>query len=267
MADLYVIRPGGDDERARRLAERAAGRARVRARYAAHLAERAGLDDATADLVMAVLFDHVDEDGEPCRLGNHPTLPDDGEYSHDAGFDCSCTWDAQRREQERIRRRTVWDEWLSSPTAQALHDGQERELEAVDDWIAAHPGVEAKRTVMAAPEVWEGTIDGRSFYFRERHGTWHIEIDLVPDGTFAERYVGRSDDGEMLTEPVELTSGVTIAEGSETALGERPVEHLNFIVDTVRAHLQRTTCAHPRAEQYCPACGARIERAQEPERR
>lgn len=141
-------------------------------------------------------------------------------------------------------------------------------MDAVDARIAAHPGVEAKRTSMAAPEQWEGTIDrrsfyyGRSFYFRERHGMWRIEIDLAPDGRFVTRYVGRSDDGEMATEPVELTSGETIAEGREPSLGDSPVDHLRFIVETVRAHLARTICTNPRAERYCPACGARVDRAE-----
>lgn len=262
VADPYLIPPEGEDERARFLAERSAARAHVRARYAAHLMGRTGLDDATVDLVMAVLFDHLEGNGEPCQFGNHPTLPDDGEHSHDAGFDCPCTWDAERREQERIRRRKIWDDWLSSPDAEAMYAAEDRETDAVDDWIARHPGVEAKRTVMAAPEVWEGTIDGHSCYFRERGGSWHIEVDLVPDGTFVDRYVGRSDDGETITEPVELTSGDTIAEGSESSLGAGPVEHLRFIVDTVRTHLNQTTCTHPRAERYCPACGARVHRAE-----
>lgn len=262
VAALYVSKPGGDDERARIRAERAASRARVRARYAAHLVERTGLDDATADLVMAVLFDHPDEDGEQCRLGKHPSLPDDGEHSHDAGFDCPCTWDAERRESERDRRWKALEEWWASPEAAELNAAEEQEMDAVDDWVAAHPGVEAKRTCWFAPEQWEGRIDGRSFYFRERHGMWRIEIDIAPDGTFVDRYVGRSEDGEMITEPVELTSGEIIAEGMEGALGDGPVEHLRFIVETVRAHLNQTTCTHPRAERYCPACGARVDHAE-----
>ena len=105
VAVLYVIRPSGDDERARRLAERETGRVRVRARYAVHLAERVGLDDAAAGLVMAVLFDHLDQDGEPCRSAIIRRCPRMASTAHDAGFDCPCTWDAQRRELERIRRR------------------------------------------------------------------------------------------------------------------------------------------------------------------
>lgn len=226
VADLYVIQPGGDDAYARIRAERAASRARVRARYAAHLAERTGLDDATADLVMAVLFDHPDEDGRQCELGKHPSLPDDGKHSHVAGFDCPCTWDAERREQERILSQKFWDDWRASPENEARRAASKRETDAINAWIAAHPGVEAKRTSLAAPEQWEGTVDGHSFYFRERHDMWRIEIDLAPNGRFVNRYVGHSDNGETITEPVELTSGETIAEGAESTLGDGAVEHL-----------------------------------------
>lgn len=219
MADLYVVKPGRDDDRARFHAEREASRVRVRARYADHLTARTGLDDVTADLVMAVLFDHHEADGTQCLRSNHPKLPEESEYSHNAGFDCPCTWDSERQEHERARRRKAWDDFCSSPAAEAERAAEGRERAAIADWIAAHPGVEAERTVMACPEVWEGTIDGRSFYFRERRGSWHIEIDLVPNGRFIDRYLGRSDDGEMLTEPVELTSGDTIAEGSDGNLG------------------------------------------------
>lgn len=262
VADLYVVQPGSDDERARYRAEREAGRARVRARYAAHLAERTGLDDVTTDLVMAVLFDHLAEDGTECLRSSHPKLPEESEYSHDVGFDCPCTWDAQRREQEQARRKKVWDEWHSRPEAEARRESAKRERDAIDAWVAAHPGVAAERTVFACPEVWEGTIDGHSFYFRERHGEWRIEIDLEPNGTFANRYACVDDNGKMLTEPVELTSGDTIAEGSEANLGAGAVEHLSFIVDTVRTHLAQATCPHPRAERYCPACGARVSRVE-----
>lgn len=260
MADLYLVQPRSDDEPDRRRAEREAGRARVRARYAAHLRERTRLDAITADLVMAILFDHHAEDGTECLRSNHPKLPEESQYSHDVGFDCPCTWGAERQDRERARRRKAWNDYLSSPEAEAFREAEGRELEAVADWIAAHPGVEAQRTVTACPEVWEGTIDGHSFYFRERHGEWRIEVDLEPDGRFANRYLGVDDNGEMLTEPVELTSGDTIAEGSEGNLGVGAVEHLSFIVDTVRAHLAQTVCTHPNAERYCPACGLRISR-------
>lgn len=80
----------------------------------------------------------------------------------------------------------------------------------------------------------------------------------MPNGHIASRFAGTAGDGEMITEPVELTSGDVIAEGVDSSLGNGPVAHLSFIVDTVRAHLNRTVCAHARAEQYCPECGTRV---------
>lgn len=197
MADLYVFDPGGDpEERARRNAERAERRAQVRARYAHRIVSQAGVDEITADLVMATLFDHFDDRGEECRRSNHPRLPDDGEWSHDAGFDCPCTWDAARREFEKAARKAKWADLLASSEAEAERLVEGAESTTIAEWIAAHPGVTAERTVLACPEVWEGTIDDHSFYFRERHGSWRIEIDLEPDGRFANRVVGTSTDGK-----------------------------------------------------------------------
>ena len=259
MADLYIFDPsGGPEDRARREAKRAERRALVRARYAQRVASQTGLDEITADLVMATLFDHVDDCGEECGRGNHPKLPDDGEWSHDAGFDCPCTWDAGRRELERAAAKAEWEEYQASPEAEAQRRAEDAEFSAIEVWIAAHPGVTADRTVLACPEIWEGTIDGHSFFFRERHGSWRIEIDLEPNGTFANRLVGTSVDGELVTEPVELTSGPVIAQGDESELGNGAVTHLAFIVDTVRTHLTRAACTHDRAEQYCPSCGERL---------
>jgi hypothetical protein len=34
------------------------------------------------------------------------------------------------------------------------------------------------------PEEWRGEVDGHSFYFRERHDEWRIEVDLRPSGRF-----------------------------------------------------------------------------------
>ena len=259
VADLYISDPGGGpEERARREAERAERRALVRARYAQRIVSQAGLDEITADLVMAALFDHFDDRGEECRRGNHPQLPDDGEWSHDAGFDCPCTWDAGRRELEKATAKAKWEEFQASPEAEARRRARDAESAAIEAWITAQPGVTADRPVFACPEVWEGTIDGHSFFFRERHGSWRIELDLEPDGTFADRVVGTSADGEMLTERIELTSGPVIAQGDESELGDGAVAHLAFVVDTVRTHLARAACTHERAEQYCPSCGERI---------
>ncbi len=70
-----------------------------------------------------------------------------------------------------------------------------------------------------APEQWKGTVDGHSFYFRERHDQWRIELDLRPSGRFANAYRGTDTVGEMLLEPVELDDGDVIAEGTTGADG------------------------------------------------
>ncbi len=259
MGDLYLFDfSGGQEERARREAERAAQRAQVRGRYARRVMDLAGADEITADLVMAALFDHFDADGLECRWGNHPRLPDAGEHSHDAGFDCPCTWDDARRERGRQRRKQFWDEYRNSPEAIARQVEYDAELARIGEWVAAHEGVEAQRTSEYCPEQWEGTVDTHSFYFRERRGEWRIELDLEPNGHFARRVVGAGPDGKMITEPAELTSGTVIADGLESALGETAVHHLEFIVRTIREHLTGIRCAHEGAGNFCPTCGARV---------
>ena len=37
-----------------------------------------------------------------------------------------------------------------------------------------------------------------------------------------------------------------------------PVEHLDFIVRTIREHLWRQSCRHEGALLYCPQCGLRM---------
>ena len=126
-------------------------------------------------------------------------------------------------------------------------------------WVAGQPGIEAVRSTCAAPEQWEGSVDGHSFYFRERHGEWRIELDLAPNGHFANRVVESDDTGGLVTEPVEMEEGSVIAEGIDTQLGASPIDHLTFIVRTIRAHLFAQQCAHPGALFFCPACGTPME--------
>ena len=117
------------------------------------------------------------------------------------------------------------------------------------------------RTTSYVPEQWEGSVDGHSFYFRERGGFWEIELDLRESGRFAQRVVGTSEDGGLVTEPVPLMEGDMLAEGTDSVLGETPAEHIAFIVQTVRDHLWRTQCDHAGALFYCPKCGHRMTEA------
>ena len=116
----------------------------------------------------------------------------------------------------------------------------------------------AKRTSSYAPEQWEGSVDGHSFYFRERHDEWRIELDLQPSGRFATRVVGVDEHEQAITEQVEMTEGEIIAEGLAGALGSAPAEHLDFIVSTIRDYLWQRSCTHGGALLYCPRCGTRM---------
>ena len=232
VSDLYVFKFGGDGDGP---SPHEAEQARIRPRYVDRVAGLAGLDRATADRVIAAIFDHRDANGRACVCGCHPHFSS----THDDGFDCSCTWDEERRAAER-RRWTEWHESAAAINLQRMHAAEE---DAIAQWVAGAPGVLASRTSTMCPEQWEGTVDGRSFYFRERHGDWRIELDREPNGRFVDRIAG-FDDGEMITEPVELTEGHVIAEGFETELGNTPTAHLDFIVRTIRDYLWAQSCDH-----------------------
>lgn len=230
VSDPYSVDFSGDpDDRARRQEERARERSLVRARYADQLMRSAGVDALTADLVLATLFDHNRADGSPCHCGCHPQLPEG--TLHDAGFDCSCTWDEDTRQARNREWRAHLEAYRSSPEAQASARAREQERAEVTAWLTAHPGVTAEQTTEYAPEQWQGTVDERSFYFRERHGEWRIELD--PEGT-------------------------VIAEGREADLGQTSLQHLEFIVRTIREHMTREACSHQGAVNFCPTCGCRV---------
>jgi hypothetical protein len=252
MSDLYVINFGGDDEeRSRRDQERRDADATLWARYARHLVETVDMGEVEADLVISALFDHTYPDGRECHCGCHPQLSTD----HDDGFDCRCTWDDARRAEATAE----WQAALSGPMSSELREQTARESAAIAQWMAGQPGVDAERTSSAAPEQWKGMIDGHSFYFRERHGNWRIELDLAPNGHFANRFVTWGDDGEMVTEPVAMEDGTVIAEGVDTQLGESAVDHIAFIVQTIRDHLFAGQCRHEGSLFFCPACGKRMD--------
>jgi len=248
--DLYLFDFGGGEDAEQWRAKRAAALKRIYDRYLERLITEVGLEQPTAARVMVSLFRHSRrKDGEECGCSCHPSLSE----THDGGFDCSCTWDDERREQNKLK----WDELFSGPEAEERRRASEDEENKIKSWIAQQPGVEAERTTFACPEQWEGSVDGHSFYFRERRGTWRIEIDLAPSGHFANRVV-EAKDGEWVTEPVELEDGEVIAEGIEGELGATAIHHIDFIVRKIRDHLWGLTCDHFGALFFCPKCGQRM---------
>ena len=55
----------------------------------------------------------------------------------------------------------------------------------------------------------------------------------------------------MVTEPVPIMEGEVIAEGTGSQLGGAPVDHIAFIVRTIRDHLWGAQCDHADALWNC----------------
>jgi hypothetical protein len=251
MTDLYIVGlGGGEQDRARREAEREAERRRLAGRYARYLVAGAEVGEATARRVITALFDPCDADGNECPCSCHPRLS----AEHGDGFDCRCTWDEDRRAAEAANRQAWWD----SLRAAELSAAHQREEDAIAAWLASQPGVDARRASSHAPEQWEGTVDGRTFYFRERGGSWGIELDMVPSGKYAQRLLRGDEDGKFVTEPVPIMEGEVIARGADSDLGAAPVDHIAFVVRTIRDHLRGVSCEHHGARLFCPDCGQRM---------
>lgn len=274
--ELYIFRPPdpGDEWRAERERQRREARRRHLDHLVAVLAVADACTDdprACAEAVLDGLFVvRARESGEPCRCACHPQLPETD--LHGYGSDCRCRhtaeqlragWDSWRREQ---------DAYWASDEGLAVTAAREAEESALAHWIATEPAVSISSHGGFAPEQWQGYVDGRSFYFRERHGHWRIELDLVPNGHFVEVWRGGDLEDASAREMRELETGTVIAEGVANTIGygETPVERARFIVDTIRMHVKRQTCTvHSDMREdlelllgwafaWCPACGAAL---------
>lgn len=275
---LYFIDPsdlpGAEEHRV----ELARQKAESRRRYTEYLtpvligcddvadpAERAGI------ILDALTVWHGDRSDEPCICSCHPRLPESD--LHDYGFGCNCR-------QSPEERKRAWDDWIdevdeywASPEGQAITAARQAEEDELSAWLAAHPAVVVTSHGGVAPEQWEGSVEGRSFYFRERHDDWRIELDLRPSGRFVKRWTGGELDDEDEHELVETAEGDVIAEGTTRALGygDTPVERIQFIVDAIRRYLAPQHCMLHAGSVHddlaallgeslrcCPSCGVRL---------
>jgi hypothetical protein len=276
--ELHVIKlpdwPGADEWRA----ERARHRAEARLRYIRHLAPLlSGLveaDDAetlaSTVLDALLIWNRLGTD-ERCQCSCHPHLPE-SEF-HDYGFGCSCQLTAE----ERTARFDAWmaeiDAFWDSSEGQRLTAAARAEEDELQAWIRDHPEVVLGRHGGLAPEQWWGEVDGHSFYFRERHDHWRIELDLRPSGRHYRAWSGEGDlDDDANFTWREVEEGDVIAEGATTdeSYGKTPLQRFQFIVDTIRTHLGRQTCTlHTvhldelelllaRPVNWCPECGTQL---------
>lgn len=243
-------------------------------RYRDHLAAVfTGQDGADAGALADVALDaltvwrYVDS-GEQCRCACHPRLPDTD--LHDYGFDCVCA----RTPEERRRAFQQWRDDINafwqSPDGQRIKAAEHAGEVELQTWLADQHGIVVDSRDGPCPEQWNGRVDGHSFYFRERHGEWRIEVDLRPSGRF--HRVTTDDDGSPRSAERELNEGDVIAYGTidMEGYGTTPLERAQFITDTIGVHLGRQACTlHHEdlsairavigaAARWCPACGTRL---------
>jgi hypothetical protein len=275
--ELHVIKfsdlPGSDERRAQR--ERDGQESRRR--YVEYLAAvLVGMDGSTTPTKQAeaildalTLWRRIASEDE-CHCSCHPHLPTSD--FHDYGFDCPCRHTTEER-------RRWWDAWMAENDEfwasdegrriTAEREAKEAELAA---WLGANPAVSVRSHGGIAPEQWTGTVDGHSFYFRERHDDWRIELDLRPSGRFSRVWLGGNLEDDDNLELRELDEGDVIADGTISAegYGSSPMERIRFIVDVIRTHLIQKSClVHTSMAgdlqtlfgvevAWCPACGVRL---------
>lgn len=274
--ELYIFRPPdpGEAWRAEQERKRDESHRRLVDRLMGLLALADAVTEgprARAEAVLDGLFLHrYRESGDPCHCGCHPRLPESD--LHDDGSDCPCRRTAEERQ-------AGWDAWIAdrdafweSPEGReitARHRAEEADLAA---WLDDEAGVTVSSHGGLAPEQWKGTVDGHSFYFRERHDDWRIELDLAPTGRRVEIWTGADPDDEAARRWREVEEGEVIAEGTTaaTGYGATSLERALFIVGEIRTHLRRQTCPVHTAERddielllgrpldWCPACGTRL---------
>jgi len=274
--ELYVINfsdaAGAAEYRQRRERARSTARGRyhdyLAAMFDLHRSEDPG---ALADVALdaLTLWLHVDS-GEPCWCSCHPRLPESD--FHDYGFGCSCTRTAQEHRHALDNWRHETAAFWQSPDGKRITAAERAADAELDAWLATQRGVVVQSHGGLAPEQWRGIVDGHTFYFRERHDEWRIELDLRPSGRFARALVGTHDDGQPRYETREFSEGEVIAQGATDVDGYEatPVERAKFIVDTIRVQLARRACnLHVqdlssieallgREICWCPACGTRL---------
>ena len=274
--ELYVVdfsnAPGAEECRAQLEHARATSRRRYRD-YLAAVFDLRGCTDpgelAEAALDTLTEWRYVDS-SQHCMCSCHPRLPDSDH--HDYGFGCPCTKMPEERHKWLDKWRTAMAAFWQSEEGQRI-TAAERAAEAeLNDWLATQRGVFIRSHGGYAPEQWRGEVDGHTFYFRERHDEWRIELDLRPSGHLGRVIAGIGSDGEPRYEDRELDEGDVTARGTidVDGYGTTPAQRAAFIADTIRVHLTRQSCTlHTRdlsslealldsTVSWCPSCGTRL---------
>ena len=187
-------------------------------------------------------------------------------------IDCVCT-------RAPGERRRAFRQWLDdieaawqSPEGQQITAAKRADEAEMQAWLAGQKGVTVHSHGGLCPEQWSGEVDGHSFYFRERHAEWRIEIDLRPSGCFIRTVAGTDRQRRDLLRGARVGPGDVIACGTTNieGYGTTLLERAQFITDAIRTHLARQACTHHHDDlasihallgtlaRWCPACGTRL---------
>ena len=182
-----------------------------------------------------------------CPCSCHPSPA--SSTLHEGGVECPC----QLTEAERAER---WDRLFADIREAAKVSKEEDDARAELAQAAAEFNVDAEVRSSAFPFVVAGTCDGRSFFLRERHGQWRIEVAADPD--CADLW------------------GISEALGIEVAVGDAadlcdadgtssPVVALRLAVRAVRLSALRANCSHEQPSEashsFCRRCGTPLDDA------
>ncbi|MHB8451803.1 MAG: hypothetical protein ACYDAQ_15355 [Mycobacteriales bacterium] len=241
--------PPSPQEKAAAVAEAAARRAELDVAEARRRALRPALLAATgvalADPTAAV----------ECQCGCHPTYDPAG--MHDGGASCACQLAPEERHRKREQLFAGLADLFRDPETVAAQAADEQAFEAAAADLAV---LEARIVCRYAPFVITGTVDGRAFYLRERHGDYQVTIarDAAPlEGPW---------------ESAPQVETIDIAEGTDADFGDprvgqaMAVRALEAAAAAVRTYLRRASCAHeaPEGARYCPACGTELVSPNQP---
>lgn len=187
-----------------------------------------------------------------CRCSCHPSPA--SRSLHEGGARCPCQLTAAERAE-------LWDCLFeyTDEEAEALKEKEKKEDEARAQLAeaAAELDVDAEVRCWAFPFVVAGACDGRSFYLRERHGRWRVEVAADPGCTDLWGTSG--------------ALGIEIAAGSRTDLCDidgdtSPVVALRLAVRAVRLSVLRDRCSHEvpseESHQFCRHCGTPLDEAE-----
>ena len=183
----------------------------------------------------------------PCSCHPSPASPD----LHEGGARCPC-------QLTRAELDELWDRLLEPDDATEALSAEEDRARAELARVAAELGVDAAVECWAFPFVVAGTCDGRSFYLRERHGHWRVEVAADPG--CADLWGTRG------------AVGIEVAAGQETDLCDAdgrpsPAVALRVAVSSMRLSTLRDRCSHELpsgdSHRFCRRCGTPFDESEQ----